>query len=72
MLCSRAEARGWRGRPQVDVVDVLKESFRDERVKCFSARGFVERIEAAGLWKCQCDSGVILELAADLSEQASL
>ena len=63
-----SEARDGRGSPEVDVVDALKESFSEQRVKCFSASTFVERPEATGLRQGQCDSGVLLELVADLSE----
>jgi hypothetical protein len=46
----------------------MEESFSDQRVKRFGSRVFVERPEATGLRQRQRDSGVILELAADLSE----
>jgi len=62
------EARDGRGGPEVDVVDALKESFGEQCVKCFRASTFVERPEATGLRQGQRDSGVLLELAADLSE----
>ena len=65
---SWSEARDRRGSPEVDVVDALKESFSEQRVKSFSASTFVERPEATGLRQGQRDSGVLLELAADLSE----
>src|SRR5688572_8002375 len=54
--------------PEVDVADAMEESFSDQRVKRFGSCVFVERPEAAGLRQRQRDSGVILELAADLSE----
>jgi hypothetical protein len=62
------ETRDRRGGPEVDVIDPLKESLSDQRVKCFSAIAFVERPEPTGLWQGQRDSGVLLELAADSSE----
>jgi hypothetical protein len=68
MRSSWPEARDRRRCPEVHVVDPLKESLSDQRVKCFSASAFVEGPEAAGLWQGQRDSGVLLELATDSSE----
>ena len=68
MRAPRPEARDRRGGPEVDVVDAMKESFSDQRVKCFGEAVFVERPEAPGLRQRQRDPRVILELAADSGE----
>src|SRR5262245_24625981 len=72
MRDSRSKTRDRCSGPEIDVVDAAKESFGDQRVKRFGATAFVEGPLAPGLGQCDDDSRVILEFAADSSEQASL
>jgi hypothetical protein len=72
LVGSRSKTRDRRSGPEVDVVDVMKESFSDQRVKRFGDVALVKGPEAPSLRQRDRDSGVILELATDSSEQTSV